>query len=129
MTVAQAFHWFDPVAAAREFARVLRPGGVVGLFWNLRDDRTPWWAALRPIIDGPDWVRDSGEAALAELAQVFPGLERNEFAHSTPMTHDRIVNLVGTFSFVRLQDDANDRTRAGTRSPRIASRYEGPRRD
>jgi SAM-dependent methyltransferase len=109
LTVAQAFHWFDPVAAAREFARVLRPGGVVGLFWNLRDDRTPWWAALRPIIDGPDWVRDSGEAALAELAQVFPGLERNEFAHSTPMTHDRIVNLVGTFSFVRLQDDANDR--------------------
>lgn len=108
VTVAQAFHWFDPVAAAQEFSRVLKPGGVVGLFWNLRDDRARWWAALRPIINGPDWERSSGDEALAELAQVFPNVERHEFPHLTPMTHDRIVNLVGTFSFVRLRDDAHD---------------------
>ncbi len=107
VTVAQAFHWFDPVAAAREFARVLRPGGVTGLFWNLRDDRVSWWADLRPIIDGPDWVRADADEALDELAQVFPNIKRHEFPHTTPMSRERIVALVATFSFVRLRDDAD----------------------
>lgn len=34
VTVAQAFHWFDPEAARREFARILRPGGLVAIWWN-----------------------------------------------------------------------------------------------
>ena len=33
---AQAFHWFDPPTASREFGRILRPGGKVALFWNSR---------------------------------------------------------------------------------------------
>ncbi|CAB3759013.1 class I SAM-dependent methyltransferase [Paraburkholderia solisilvae] len=33
---AQAFHWFDPVTARREFARILKPRGLVALFWNSR---------------------------------------------------------------------------------------------
>jgi SAM-dependent methyltransferase len=36
VTAGQAFHWFDPAAAAREFARILRPRGVVALVWNER---------------------------------------------------------------------------------------------
>ena len=36
ITVGQAFHWFDPVAARKEFARVLKPGGSAVLVWNDR---------------------------------------------------------------------------------------------
>src|SRR5660397_264806 len=31
----QVWHWVDVPAASREVARVLRPGGVLGLVWNL----------------------------------------------------------------------------------------------
>jgi SAM-dependent methyltransferase len=36
VTAGQAFHWFDPPHARREFARILRPGGWVVLVWNDR---------------------------------------------------------------------------------------------
>ena len=36
VTVAQAFHWFDPATTRREFARILRPGGLAAIFWNSR---------------------------------------------------------------------------------------------
>jgi len=35
---AHSFHWFDVTASQREFARILKPGGWVGLLWNSRDD-------------------------------------------------------------------------------------------
>lgn len=34
--VAQAFHWFDPEAARREFRRILRPHGLAAIWWNSR---------------------------------------------------------------------------------------------
>lgn len=40
--VGQAFHWFPRPQADRELARVLRPGGVVGLIWNFPDLTVPW---------------------------------------------------------------------------------------
>ena len=36
VTAGQAFHWFDPSGARREFKRVLRPGGWAVLVWNDR---------------------------------------------------------------------------------------------
>ncbi len=36
ISVAEAFHWFDPHATHREFARILRPQGLVAVYWNAR---------------------------------------------------------------------------------------------
>ncbi|SDV48428.1 class I SAM-dependent methyltransferase [Chitinasiproducens palmae] len=47
---AQAFHWFASAAALRSFHRVLRPGGALGLVWNVRDESVDWVAELSRII-------------------------------------------------------------------------------
>ena len=52
--VAQAWHWFDPERAVKEVARVLRPGGRLGLVWNTRDERLGWVKDLGRIIGHED---------------------------------------------------------------------------
>jgi len=43
VTAAQAAHWFDRVAARREFSRILKPAGWLVLLWNEREvDSTPF---------------------------------------------------------------------------------------
>ena len=36
VTAGQSFHWFEPDAARREFARILKPSGWVVVLWNDR---------------------------------------------------------------------------------------------
>jgi SAM-dependent methyltransferase len=42
VTVAQAYHWFDPERASREIRRVLRDSGRLALIWNGPDPRCAW---------------------------------------------------------------------------------------
>lgn len=37
VVVAQAFHWFATEQALGEIHRVLKPGGVLGMIWNIDD--------------------------------------------------------------------------------------------
>ncbi len=36
VVAAQSFHWFDRAAFRAECTRILRPGGIVALLWNVR---------------------------------------------------------------------------------------------
>jgi SAM-dependent methyltransferase len=36
ISVAQAFHWFEPEATREEFKRILRPGRLAAIYWNSR---------------------------------------------------------------------------------------------
>ena len=85
---AQAFHWFANTAAMREMRRVLRPGGRLGLIWNVRDESVGWVARLTEIMrpfegDAPrfhrgDWrkvfpAEGFGQLALTSLPYVHTG--------------------------------------------------------
>ena len=50
LVCAQAFHWFSTQAALAEIHRVLKPGGRLGLVWNVRDESVGWVAAITEII-------------------------------------------------------------------------------
>lgn len=47
---AQSFHWFSTRAALAEIRRVLKPGGVFGLIWNVRDESVGWVSRLTEIM-------------------------------------------------------------------------------
>jgi ubiquinone/menaquinone biosynthesis C-methylase UbiE len=60
VVAGQAFHWFDPRLARREFARILRPGGWVVLIWNVRrTDATPFLREYEALLQryGTDYAR------------------------------------------------------------------------
>ncbi|MGW2842293.1 class I SAM-dependent methyltransferase [Streptomyces sp. NPDC001493] len=44
VTYAQSWHWTDQARSWPEAVRVLRPGGVLALWWNVADHRAPWVA-------------------------------------------------------------------------------------
>jgi len=50
VTAGQAFHWFDPTAAGREFARILKPGGHLVLVWNERAVRPGFQEAYDAVV-------------------------------------------------------------------------------
>lgn len=48
---AQSFHWFATPKALAEIHRVLKPGGHLGLIWNVRDHDVPWVARFTATLD------------------------------------------------------------------------------
>src|ERR1700754_1842691 len=51
VTAGQAFHWFEPAAARREFRRILKDGGWAVLVWNdRRTEGTPLLAEYERLL-------------------------------------------------------------------------------
>jgi len=112
--VGQAFHWFDPDRALAEIRRVLRPWGVLGLLWNIRDDSIGWVAELSSSlavghdvlsqVDGADW-------APVESHPGFAQLERRDFPNPTPFDAARLVTWAASTShFATMPPDRREAT-------------------
>jgi SAM-dependent methyltransferase len=126
VTYAQAWHWMDPAQALPEIRRVLRPGGVLALWWN-QTDRTHGWAkeqADRISAAVPGWVQESGiEAAeRAELDTRTPKHSfRFEWTRSVPLEL-HLSNLASKSYIAGLGDGrdafiAEERRILGAQSP------------
>ena len=50
VTAGQAFHWFEPAAARREFARILKPEGWVVVMWNDREMNSTFATAYEDLL-------------------------------------------------------------------------------
>lgn len=104
--VAQAWHWFDPQRAAAEVARVLRPGGRLGLVWNTRDDRLGWVKEFGRIVGGE---RDIAETKV-DLPAPFADIETHRVEWTNYMTPQALVDYVASRSYC-ITSPADVRTR------------------
>jgi SAM-dependent methyltransferase len=121
VTVGQAFHWFDGDAALAEIHRVLRPEGVLALFWNARVPDHPVHAAIDELIEphrGEVPSHRSGRwRETLERTPLFGPLEEHSFDNSHEMDADGLAARVGSISFVAALDPAErDRVLAGVRA-------------
>jgi SAM-dependent methyltransferase len=93
--VAQAWHWVDPERAIPEVARVLRPGGRLGLVWNTRDERLGWVRELGQII-GSDGDRGRFDVP---LPAPFTEPRRHQVEWTNYLTPQALIDLVASRSY------------------------------
>jgi len=112
VVIGQAFHWMDPSRALPEMVRVLRPGGSLGMFWNMFDDAVPWVAEFCDVWD------PEGRASLVAQDQQPPydgpsfGLtvaERRLFRHEQPADPALVDTHLRSIShFILLPEDERE---------------------
>ncbi|MDQ1714377.1 MAG: hypothetical protein QOC60_322, partial [Frankiaceae bacterium] len=97
VTVAQAWHWVDVERAVPEVARVLRPGGTLGLVWNVRDETVDWVAELGRLMH-PGSEHDMFSDA-PPVGPPFGPIERRDFAWTHVVDRATVLDLVASRSY------------------------------
>jgi SAM-dependent methyltransferase len=115
--VAQAFHWFDGRRALGEIARVLRPGGGLGLLWNTTPwerRESAWFALLDDLLEGSRAdlsvmrrYATGGWREAFERQQRFRPLTMATFDNTQRVSRDEFLANLASRSYVaRLAPDA-----------------------
>jgi SAM-dependent methyltransferase len=101
---AQSFHWFATIGALAEIHRVLKPGGKLGLVWNMRDARVDWVARLDAIVNRVEGDTPRYYTGVWRTVFPFKGLgplhEQHFSVGHTGSPEDVIVNRVRSTSFI-----------------------------
>lgn len=113
VTAAQAFHWFDAAAFARECARILAPEGKVCLVWNNRVPSAAVNAATaevsRAFCPAFGGFSNGKGAEDAETAAFFaPGYEKIVFANDLRYLRESFVRRQLSASYAPTDASARD---------------------
>lgn len=103
VTMAQAWHWVDVPASSTEIARILRPGGVLALVWNVRDTATSWVQDLTEVIGSS--IAEEFDTVEPPLGEALTRDAYAEFRWSNPVDRDALVALVASRSSVIAMDE------------------------
>jgi SAM-dependent methyltransferase len=139
VTASSSWHWMDPIATLPEVARVLVPGGTLGVLWSGPDPEGPFLVQARALLTTPEngaegvpdaeASEDTGYAnlILAEGDRPYPSLEIPSAAPFDPPEHrvfswdvalnaDELIGLLGTFSWIiTMPDETRERVIAEAR--------------
>lgn len=102
VTLGQAWHWVEPVAASAELGRVVRTGGVLGLVWNIRDERVEWVRRLTEIMHSSpaENMVNGPESDGPRIAEPFGQVEREQWEWSRPMTRTQLHQMARSRSYL-----------------------------
>lgn len=108
---AQAFHWFASQDALREIGRVLKPGGKLGLVWNLRDESVDWVAAITRIIT--PYEGETPRFHTGDWRRLFPNPQFSDLAETALSYRQRgsaeevILDCIVSVNFIAALPAAN----------------------
>ncbi len=106
VTAGQAFHWFEPAATRREFARILRPGGWVVLVWNeRRRDGSAFARAYEALVRryGTDYAKVVHRENASLVKPFFAGasgFQKRTFEHVHTLDFDGLRGRLASSSYI-----------------------------
>jgi len=107
--VGQAWHWFDAGRALPEIHRVLRPGGVLALLWNLLDTSDPLTRTIADLVEAEervDMALDADAKPPYDAPDLFQSHEQLLIPHVQGYDRARIIEFALSRSQCILLDDA-----------------------
>ncbi len=96
ITVAQALHWFDPIAFRTECARILKPNGIVFSIYN----------TFSYYDENAKIKRTEGHSETSALS-FFKNREELEFPNPQTYTREKWLTFMSSHSHSPLADDEN----------------------
>lgn len=101
-TLGQAWHWVEPHAASVEIGRAVRTGGVLGLIWNIRDERVDWVRRLTDIMHSSpaENMVNGPESEGPRISEPFGEIETQRWEWNRAMTRTQLHRMALSRSYL-----------------------------